>query len=64
MMWKRKKNHWEFYYEDRKVGFVVVDRYESRVNSNTAIFKSYANGRCIYTGEGLNHAKCVVENEF
>lgn len=63
-MWKRRKDHFEFYYEGKKVGFVVVDKDMSHSNGWIGIFRSYVKGKCLYVGESLFNAKVVVENEF
>lgn len=63
-MWKRRKDHFEFYYEGKKVGYVVVDKEMSSSHGHIGIFRSYVNGKCLYVGQGLYNAKLFVENEF
>lgn len=59
-MWKRRKTCYEFWYDDKKSGFITFQR----VNTNEIHFSSVVNGKTIYKGASLADAMMYVEDKF
>lgn len=59
-MWRKAKSCWIYLVDEKKVGFVTFENFKR----NEIHFHAIAEGKYLYSGPSLAHAKLIVENQF